>query len=119
MRRRGVASCAVSRSPHALQNLAGSGFEVPHDSQVRTEGVSGMAATVARRASSLCETREMLEHKRLLEEPKKWREFYGDIPCWVFTPGMLLAKEGHQEPLTIRWYVLTFGLSLRLARSSR
>ncbi|MEA2522228.1 MAG: hypothetical protein QOI81_1874 [Actinomycetota bacterium] len=26
-----------------------------------------------------------LEHERLLEEPAKWHEFYGDIPCWVFT----------------------------------
>ena len=26
-----------------------------------------------------------LEHERLLDEPQKWHEFYGDIPCWVFT----------------------------------
>ena len=27
----------------------------------------------------------MLEHEKLLDEPAKWHEFYGDIPCWVFT----------------------------------
>jgi dihydrofolate reductase len=26
-----------------------------------------------------------LEHEKLLEDPAKWHEFYGDIPCWVFT----------------------------------
>ena len=27
----------------------------------------------------------VLEHDRLLDDPGKWREYYGDIPCWVFT----------------------------------
>jgi dihydrofolate reductase len=27
----------------------------------------------------------VLEHEKLLEDPAKWHEFYGDIPCWVFT----------------------------------
>jgi dihydrofolate reductase len=27
----------------------------------------------------------VLEHEKLLEEPAKWHEFYGEIPCWVFT----------------------------------
>jgi uncharacterized protein YecE (DUF72 family)/dihydrofolate reductase len=26
----------------------------------------------------------MLEHEKLLDEPGKWHEFYGDIPAWVF-----------------------------------
>ena len=26
-----------------------------------------------------------LEHDKLLENPGKWHEYYGDIPCWVFT----------------------------------
>jgi dihydrofolate reductase len=41
----------------------------------------------------------VLEHERLLEEPKKWREFYGDIPCWVFT---------HRELAPIPDAALTF-----------
>ncbi len=27
----------------------------------------------------------VLEHERLLDDPGKWRGFYGDTPCWVFT----------------------------------
>ena len=26
-----------------------------------------------------------LENDKLLENPGKWHEYYGDIPCWVFT----------------------------------
>jgi len=26
-----------------------------------------------------------IEHDKLLENPGKWHEYYGDIPCWVFT----------------------------------
>ncbi|HJX08438.1 MAG TPA: DUF72 domain-containing protein, partial [Actinomycetota bacterium] len=27
----------------------------------------------------------ILEHEKLLDDPAKWREFYGDIPSWVFS----------------------------------
>jgi dihydrofolate reductase len=27
----------------------------------------------------------VLDHDRLLEHPEKWRDYYGDTPCWVFT----------------------------------
>jgi dihydrofolate reductase len=27
----------------------------------------------------------VLAHDRLLDDPGKWREYYGDTPCWVFT----------------------------------
>ena len=27
----------------------------------------------------------VLEHERLLDEPAKWRDWYGDRPTWVFT----------------------------------
>jgi dihydrofolate reductase len=27
----------------------------------------------------------VLGHDRLLEEPDKWRGYYGETPCWVFT----------------------------------
>jgi dihydrofolate reductase len=26
-----------------------------------------------------------LEHESLLERPDRWRQYYGDTPCWVFT----------------------------------
>jgi dihydrofolate reductase len=49
----------------------------------------------------------VLEHDRLLEEPDKWRGYYGDTPCWVFThrdlpaiPGANLAfVSGDVEPV--------------------
>lgn len=27
----------------------------------------------------------VVEHERLLEQPGKWHEYYGDVRCWVFT----------------------------------
>lgn len=27
----------------------------------------------------------ILDHENLADEPGKWRESYGDIPCWIFT----------------------------------
>jgi dihydrofolate reductase len=27
----------------------------------------------------------VLEHEQLLDHPEKWREYYGDTPCWVFS----------------------------------
>jgi len=26
-----------------------------------------------------------LAHDRLLENPTKWRDYYGDVPCWIFS----------------------------------
>ncbi len=36
----------------------------------------------------------VLEHEKLLDEPEKWHEFYGKIPCWVFTHRELPAIPG-------------------------
>jgi dihydrofolate reductase len=50
----------------------------------------------------------VLEHERLLESPEKWRGWYGDTPCWVFThadalpavPGAALTfVRGDVEPV--------------------
>ena len=27
----------------------------------------------------------VLDHERLLDHPEKWRAYYGETPCWVFT----------------------------------
>ena len=29
--------------------------------------------------------RWVLEHENLLDQPRKWRTWYGEVPCWVFT----------------------------------
>jgi dihydrofolate reductase len=36
----------------------------------------------------------VLEHERLLDEPGRWRGWYGDTPCWVFTHRTLPAVSG-------------------------
>jgi dihydrofolate reductase len=36
----------------------------------------------------------VLEHDRLLEEPGKWRGYYGETPCWVFTHRALRSIPG-------------------------
>jgi dihydrofolate reductase len=36
----------------------------------------------------------VLAHERLLERPHRWREWYGDIPAWVFTHRDLPALPG-------------------------
>ncbi len=33
----------------------------------------------------------VLEHEQLLDHPEKWREYYGDTPCWVFSHRKLPA----------------------------
>lgn len=36
----------------------------------------------------------VLDHEQLLDEPEKWRQVYGDTPCWVFTHRDLPAIPG-------------------------
>lgn len=36
----------------------------------------------------------VVEHEQLLEHPEKWREYYGDRPCWVFSHRELPAIAG-------------------------
>jgi dihydrofolate reductase len=36
----------------------------------------------------------VLGHDRLLEQPEKWQDYYGDKPCWVFTHRELPAVPG-------------------------
>jgi dihydrofolate reductase len=49
----------------------------------------------------------VLAHDDLLEHPERWRGYYGETPCWVFThrslpaiPGMAIAfVQGDVEPV--------------------
>jgi dihydrofolate reductase len=36
----------------------------------------------------------VVEHERLLEYPGKWQQWYGSVPCWVFTHRLLPAVPG-------------------------
>jgi dihydrofolate reductase len=36
----------------------------------------------------------VLDHERLLDNPDKWRSYYAEVPCWVFTHRQLPAIPG-------------------------
>lgn len=36
----------------------------------------------------------VVEHEGLVEEPEKWRRWYGETPCWVFTHRRLPVLDG-------------------------
>jgi dihydrofolate reductase len=36
----------------------------------------------------------VLDHEQLLDHPEKWRAYYGDTPCWVFTHRELPSVQG-------------------------
>lgn len=55
---------------------------VPEQGESRWEDFIGDVGAMAMGATTYG---WVLEHERLLEEPQKWREFYNDIPCWVFS----------------------------------
>jgi dihydrofolate reductase len=35
-----------------------------------------------------------LQHEHLIDEPERWRDYYGSVPCWVFTHHQLPAVPG-------------------------
>lgn len=57
--------------------------------QVHTEGeedrFAGFMAGVGAMAMGATTYSWVLEHERVLDEPAKWRAWYGDRPAWVFT----------------------------------
>ena len=36
----------------------------------------------------------VLDHEQLLDHPERWRSYYGDTPCWVFTHRTLPTVRG-------------------------
>jgi dihydrofolate reductase len=36
----------------------------------------------------------VVEHEHLMEQPAKWHDYYGDVPCWVFTHRLLPVVPG-------------------------
>jgi dihydrofolate reductase len=36
----------------------------------------------------------VLDHEHLLDQPGKWQDYYGDVPCWVFTHRQLPVVAG-------------------------
>jgi dihydrofolate reductase len=59
-------------------------FDVPHgdgDEGRWDEFIGGVGAMAM--GSTTYEW--VIDHERLLEQPRRWQEMYGDRPCWVFT----------------------------------
>jgi dihydrofolate reductase len=42
----------------------------------------------------------VLEHEKLLADPDRWRAYYGDVPCWVFTHRPLPPVPGARIVMT-------------------
>jgi dihydrofolate reductase len=61
---------------------------------------SGFLAGVGAMAMGAKTYEWVLEHERLLEEPGKWQQWYGSVPCWVFTHRRLPAVPGAELVFT-------------------
>lgn len=64
------------------QNSLGWLFEVPHGQDASWEAFIARVSTMAMGATTY---EWVLENEGLLEQPQKWKEWYGDRPCWIFT----------------------------------
>ncbi|HEY6567349.1 MAG TPA: dihydrofolate reductase family protein [Actinomycetota bacterium] len=71
-------------------------FEVPagDDDVGHEERFAGFFADIGAMAMGATTYEWVLEHERLLEHPEKWKGYYGDTPCWVFTHRELPAITG-------------------------
>jgi dihydrofolate reductase len=71
-------------------------FEVPADDDDvgHEDRFAGFFADVGAMAMGSTTYEWVLEHDQLLEHPDKWRGYYGDTPCWVFTHRELPAIPG-------------------------
>jgi dihydrofolate reductase len=79
----------IADEHHSLDWL----FEVDRGSTGKEE-FDAFLADVGAMAMGATTYEWILEHDRLLEEPEKWRGYYGDRPCWVFTHRTLPAIAG-------------------------
>jgi dihydrofolate reductase len=61
-------------------------FEVDREAD-GDDGFAAFFAGVGAMAMGRTTYEWLLEHERVLEEPGKWRRWYGETPCWVFTNG--------------------------------
>lgn len=72
-------------------------FEV-ESSEDKVDRFGSFFADVGAMAMGATTYEWVLEHDRLLDDPARWRAYYGDTPCWVFThrtlppvPGAVLS----------------------------
>jgi dihydrofolate reductase len=60
-------------------------FEVDRETEGGEHSFADFFAGVGAMAMGATTYEWVLEHDNLLAEPDKWRGYYGDTPCWVFT----------------------------------
>ena len=68
-------------------------FEVDRG-EAADSSFAGFFAEVGAMAMGRTTYEWVLEHDRLLEDPGKWRSYYADTPCWVFTHRDLAPVRG-------------------------
>jgi len=69
-------------------------FEVDRSVEVGEDWFKHFFADVGAMAMGATTYEWVLDHDRVLEEPDKWRSWYGDTPCWVFAHRTLPAVPG-------------------------
>ena len=82
-------------------------FEVDGGNEPGESSFAAFCAGVGAMAMGATTYEWVLAHERLLDEPERWRGWYGDTPCWVFThrtlpsiPGVDVSfVEGAVEPV--------------------
>ena len=79
----------IADENHSLDWL----FEVDHD-RGGEHSFAAFFAEVGAMAAGATTYEWVLKHERLLDDPGKWRGYYGDTPCWVFTHRTLPAVPG-------------------------
>jgi dihydrofolate reductase len=66
-------------------------FEVDRGVDGGEQSFAAFFADVGAMAMGATTYEWVLDHERVLDEPDKWRGWYGDRPCWVFTHRTLPA----------------------------
>ena len=70
-------------------------FEVDRDVAENGEhSFASFFANVGAMAMGATTYEWVLDHEHVLDEPDKWRGWYGETPCWVFTHRTLPAVPG-------------------------
>ena len=69
-------------------------FEVERDREESEHSFAAFFAQVGAMAMGATTYEWVLDHERVLDDPGKWRGWYGDTPCWVFTHRTLPAVPG-------------------------
>lgn len=69
-------------------------FEVERDGEESEHSFAAFFAQVGAMAMGATTYEWVLDHERVLDDPGKWRGWYGDTPCWVFTHRTLPAVPG-------------------------